>query len=412
MRVKREAMRQAILAAAAEEFSKRGYLKATMGQIARRAGTAPSNIYVYYKSKLEIAVAVYEPWFRKQIILLERSIRRKRSTALKVQCLVDGILRRIPNEKRGLTTTLVQALATARPTDVYSPQLLQWTEGKIAEIIQSSFDKPQRKPADSIHCAYLDVDLRRYRAAAELAAGYQPKPGNAESDHRDGAKTIRKIESSGTNSRGIRLTDQARACAWTCVAVDANRDRELADADRPNPYAAAAATAPASSNAAATSADTAASTAAVAAAPAAVRRAPSAAAAMSTPMASAAMATSASCGKLYARRCNVVFVKDIKSRQADVGDFFVSEHYRCGLQRRDAAIRNSRRGCAACQRQCARQSQRRDGCLFPTSCLGSPLHARHEISLDLATSPLGCETASRDFSISSACGASAAWWEG
>ena len=166
MRVKREAMRQAILAAAAEEFSKRGYLKATMGQIARRAGTAPSNIYVYYKSKLEIAVAVYEPWFRKQIILLERSVRRKRSTALKVQCLVDGILRRIPNEKRGLTTTLVQALATARQTDVYSPQLLQWTEGRIAEIIRSSFDKAPEKPADlsTAHILMLIFDaiaLRR-----------------------------------------------------------------------------------------------------------------------------------------------------------------------------------------------------------------------------------------------------------
>jgi AcrR family transcriptional regulator len=166
VRVKREAVRQAILAAAAEEFSRRGYLKTTMGQIARRAGTAPSNIYVYYKSKLEIAVAVYEPWFRKQIILLERAVGRKRSPALKIQCLVDGILHQIPNEKRGLTTTLVQALATARPTDVYSPELLQWTEGKIAEIIQSSFRETGRKPADlsTAHILMLMFDaiaLRR-----------------------------------------------------------------------------------------------------------------------------------------------------------------------------------------------------------------------------------------------------------
>lgn len=149
MRLKQETMREAILAAATEEFSRRGYLKATMSQIARRAGTAPSNIYVYYKSKLEIAVAVYEPWFKNQILVLERSVGRKKSTTLKIHCLVDGILRRIPNDERGLTTTLVQALATARPTDVYSPQLLYWTEDKIAEIIQNAFSEVPKKATES-----------------------------------------------------------------------------------------------------------------------------------------------------------------------------------------------------------------------------------------------------------------------
>jgi AcrR family transcriptional regulator len=166
VRLKREAMREAILAAATKEFSTRGYLKATINQIAKRAGTAPSNIYVYYKSKLEIAVAVYEPWFKKQIILLERSVKRKKSTTLKVHCLVDGILRRIPNDKHGLTTTLVQALATAKPTDVYSPQLLQWAEGKIAEIIHDAFGDIPKKEMDlsTAHILMLIFDaiaLRR-----------------------------------------------------------------------------------------------------------------------------------------------------------------------------------------------------------------------------------------------------------
>jgi hypothetical protein len=106
------------------------------------------------------------------------------------------------------------------------------------------------------------------------------------------------------------------------------KDRELADANRPDPDAATAAAATASTDAAATSAHTAASTTVtVTAAPAAVRTAAPAAATVSAAVTSTAMAASASCGKLWARRrADAVFVEHIKCRQADVGDFLVRQH--------------------------------------------------------------------------------------
>jgi AcrR family transcriptional regulator len=55
-RVKNEQVRKAILQAAADQFQDKGYIATTIGGIARAAGTSQSNVYVYFASKIEIAL--------------------------------------------------------------------------------------------------------------------------------------------------------------------------------------------------------------------------------------------------------------------------------------------------------------------------------------------------------------------
>ena len=103
--------------------------------------------------------------------------------------------------------------------------------------------------------------------------------------------------------------------------------RELADWQRPNPYAAAAASSEctASDSAAAASSDRAAP-ATVGAAAAAVPGAatPSTAAAVSTTPVSASASTSR---KPDAGKSRAFLIKNIESRQADVGHFLLGEDY-------------------------------------------------------------------------------------
>ena len=73
MRVKRDSVREAILASAVQHFSNEGFLRATISGIAKDAGTAASNVYVYFPSKLDLALAVFEPWLKKGILKLERA---------------------------------------------------------------------------------------------------------------------------------------------------------------------------------------------------------------------------------------------------------------------------------------------------------------------------------------------------
>jgi len=149
-RVKSEAVREAILSAATTEFSEKGYLKTTVNTIAKGAGTAPSNVYVYFASKLEIVLAIYEPWFKDKILELEKAVARKKTAEQKIFCLVEGLLRDIADDETGYTATLIAALATATPPDGYRPDLLLWAEERIGAMINEAFPgngKDRRVPS-------------------------------------------------------------------------------------------------------------------------------------------------------------------------------------------------------------------------------------------------------------------------
>lgn len=122
-------------------FAERGYNGTTVSQIAKQAGTATSNVYVYYPSKTEIAFAVFDPWLRQQIVDLEAEVTKRPNPREKLETLVNGLLCRIAADSTGRTLTLVQALAMAKKTDHYSPELLRWTEERILGMIQRALPR-------------------------------------------------------------------------------------------------------------------------------------------------------------------------------------------------------------------------------------------------------------------------------
>ena len=134
-RVKSEKMFENITLAAESLFEKHGYIGTTISRIAKEAGTAPSNVYVYYPSKIEIAFAIFDPWLRDRITELEVRVASCTSAREQLSTLVEGLLIDIAGDDTGRTLTLVQALATARKSDEYSPALLHWTEERILGMI-------------------------------------------------------------------------------------------------------------------------------------------------------------------------------------------------------------------------------------------------------------------------------------
>jgi AcrR family transcriptional regulator len=129
-------MRDSIMEAAEKLFAENGYSGTTVSGIAKYAGTATSNVYVYYPSKIEIAFAVFDPWLRKKILQLEAKVVAQDDPNAMLECLVNGLYFNIAADASGRTRTLVQALAMAKKTDHYSPELLNWTEAKILEMIR------------------------------------------------------------------------------------------------------------------------------------------------------------------------------------------------------------------------------------------------------------------------------------
>ena len=92
---KKVEVRQAILDAAYQLFSKHGYPDTNITDIARSAGVAPANLYVYFLSKLEILFSVYGPWLTRQFDDLEKSLLRVRDPRQRLQKILTTVWRDI-----------------------------------------------------------------------------------------------------------------------------------------------------------------------------------------------------------------------------------------------------------------------------------------------------------------------------
>ena len=149
--VKKAEVRAAVLNSARKLFIEKGYADTQLLTIAAHAKTSKSNIYKYYSSKFELLMALYDPWLRERVALLEAETlaapRDKRLRTFLQMLLVD-----IPLEDGCFANLLMQALGT--DPQEYSPELLRWFEGKIAEILSACIDD--------------DLDPAELRMLAEL----------------------------------------------------------------------------------------------------------------------------------------------------------------------------------------------------------------------------------------------------
>ena len=128
-------IKQAILDAAYELFSKHGYSDTNVTDIARSAGVAPANVYVYFRSKLEILFSIYEPWLTKQFDALERSLLRIREPRQRLRKVLATLWRDIPSADNGFANNMMQAISTTTAREGYSPALRLAIEERLAKLL-------------------------------------------------------------------------------------------------------------------------------------------------------------------------------------------------------------------------------------------------------------------------------------
>jgi AcrR family transcriptional regulator len=153
--VKKAQIRDRILAAAGSLFTAHGYARATINQIAKAAGIAPSNVYVYFESKLTIMFAIYEPWFRQHMDRLEQEVTALPSAETKVFRIVQKLWRDIPADRNGFSNNIIQAISAAMPEDRYDSALLRWTEQKIANLLANALPTKRAAEVDCVRFAHV-----------------------------------------------------------------------------------------------------------------------------------------------------------------------------------------------------------------------------------------------------------------
>ena len=138
---KKVEIRQAILDAAYELFSKNGYSDTNITDIARSAGVAPANLYVYFQSKLEILFSIYGPWLTRQFDDLEKSLLRVRDPRQRLQKILTTIWREIPSADNGFANNMMQAISTTAVREGYSPALRLAIEERVAKLLDGCLPK-------------------------------------------------------------------------------------------------------------------------------------------------------------------------------------------------------------------------------------------------------------------------------
>jgi AcrR family transcriptional regulator len=155
--VKKPQTRTAILDAALRLFRRQSYHATTLAEIAREAGMSSANLYVYFNSKLDILYAVYEPWMRARLNLLQMKVKRVDVPSARLRLVLRTLWKEIPAEQNGFVNNIVQALSTASRGEKYQPVLLNWMEERINAMIREALPPARRAVVDEGRLAHLMV---------------------------------------------------------------------------------------------------------------------------------------------------------------------------------------------------------------------------------------------------------------
>ena len=143
--VKKEEGRNAILRAAAELFSQKGYHNATLREISALAGMSLSNVYVYFRSKYDILFAVNDPWVRSWFELLEQDAMLISDQRMRLEHIIRTVWRDVPAAHNGFARNIMQALSETAEARQYDPTMLRWLEAKLNQLMISCM--PEEKKA-------------------------------------------------------------------------------------------------------------------------------------------------------------------------------------------------------------------------------------------------------------------------
>jgi AcrR family transcriptional regulator len=148
-------VREAIMNSAFRQFSKRGYTGATIPQIAAGANVSTANFYVYFRSKLEVVFAIYEPWLRTQLDRLEEESDAIADPERRLRHVLTVLWRDIPAMNNGFSTNIMQALSAATRDEGYESRAIRWAEGKISGMIKRALLLADAPPIDSARLAHV-----------------------------------------------------------------------------------------------------------------------------------------------------------------------------------------------------------------------------------------------------------------
>ncbi len=143
--VKKEELREAILASAFDLFCRKGYAATTIAEIARSANMTPANLYVYFPSKLVLLRALYVPWMKRQLDGLAVEVRKFRSPRTRLKRILLGTWNDFTSTNNCFAVAIIDALSTAPLTVKKPTDFLAESEAFLTDLILECLPPARRE---------------------------------------------------------------------------------------------------------------------------------------------------------------------------------------------------------------------------------------------------------------------------
>src|SRR3954469_17895120 len=127
--------REAILRAAIDVFADRGYFNAQVADVARAAGVAAGTVYLYFKSKDDLLVSIFERSMREGLAHSRDAVANLDDPRERLRRLARGHLARLGGDRNLAVVFQVELRQSTKFMERFSSTLLRDYLGLIREAI-------------------------------------------------------------------------------------------------------------------------------------------------------------------------------------------------------------------------------------------------------------------------------------
>ena len=127
--------RDAILRAAIDVFAERGYFNAQVADVARVAGVAAGTVYLYFKSKDDLLVSIFERSMREGLITGRAAVANLQDPRERLLRLARAHLARLGHDRNLAIVFQVELRQSTKFMEQFSASLLRDYLGLIREAI-------------------------------------------------------------------------------------------------------------------------------------------------------------------------------------------------------------------------------------------------------------------------------------
>ena len=137
----REDKRRRIIDAAVDVFAEKGFFGARVSEIAERAGVADGTIYLYFKSKDEILISLFEEKMAEILDRFQKMLAEVEDPAEKIRRYIIDHLTLVAAQPKLMQVLTVELRQSARFMKEYSPQAF----AKYLALLGSILEEGQKK---------------------------------------------------------------------------------------------------------------------------------------------------------------------------------------------------------------------------------------------------------------------------